>query len=214
MPTGHAVVIAGGGLTGLMLAAELALARCRRRHCRAAPGSGARRHARRRIARAHHRDPRSARGRGPLPARRTNRPARGFRLDQARHQRLSPRGTIMGSRCGRATSSVSSLTGSTELAVPIYREHRGDRFRAGRDRRRHRAVRRPVAAGKLSRRLRRRPQPGAQGRRHQLRRLRSHPQQPHGRGRDDARSRHGACARMRSAFTASANQRTGASGSL
>ena len=48
--TEHAVVIAGGGPTGLMLAAELALAGVERRHRRAAPQPGPRWRARGRSA--------------------------------------------------------------------------------------------------------------------------------------------------------------------
>ena len=63
--------------------------------------------------------------------------------------------------------------------------HRGDRLRAGRHRRGRRAVRRPVAAGAVSRRVRRRTQPGPQGSRHRLPRLGSDDEQPARRGRDD-----------------------------
>ncbi len=78
-------------------------------------------YARRRVARAHHRDPRSARHRQTASC------AKG----RSRSSRASPGpgstsatfppGTLTGSRCGRATSNASWPTGSTELAVPIYR---------------------------------------------------------------------------------------------
>ena len=66
-PAKHAVVIAGGGPTGLMLAAELALARVDVADRRAARQPGPRRLARRRSALAHDRGARSAWRRGALP---------------------------------------------------------------------------------------------------------------------------------------------------
>ena len=70
-----------------------------------------------------------------------------------------------------------------ELAVPIYRGRRGDGLRAGRHRRRRRAVRRPVAAGGISRRVRWRTQPDPQSRRHRVPGMGSDNQQPDRRGR-------------------------------
>ncbi len=55
-----------------------------------------------------------------------------------------------------------------ELGVPILRQLRGGGLRPGRHRRRCRAVRRHVAAGGVPRRVRRRTQPGPQGGRHRL----------------------------------------------
>ena len=55
-----------------------------------------------------------------------------------------------------------------ELAVTIYRGIEVTGFRAGRHRRRRRAVRRRRAAGAVSRRVRRRTQPDPQGRRHRV----------------------------------------------
>ena len=70
-----------------------------------------------------------------------------------------------------------------ELRVPIYYGSRGHRFRAGRHRRRRRAVRRPVAAGGVSRRVRRRTQSDPQSSRHRVPRVGSDDEQPDRRGR-------------------------------
>ena len=65
--TKHAVVIAGGGPTGLMLAAELALARVDVAIVERREDPGPRRLARRRSAFTHDRGARSAWNRGSLP---------------------------------------------------------------------------------------------------------------------------------------------------
>ena len=71
-----------------------------------------------------------------------------------------------------------------ELGVPIASRTRGGGLRAGRHRRRRRAVRRPVAPGGVPRRVRRRTQRGPQGGRHRLRRVGSDDQLDDRRGRD------------------------------
>ena len=135
----HAVVIAGGGPTGLMLAAELALAGVDVADRRAALEPGARRITCRRPARAYARGARSARHRRPFPRRRDGGiQIVGFhmiRLDisdfPSRHNysawtdpkphRAHPR------RLGRRTGR------------DVHRGRRGHRIHAGRRRRRHRA---------------------------------------------------------------------------
>jgi hypothetical protein len=111
----HAVVIADAGPTGMMLAAELALARGGRRPRRATHDSRSRKLARARSARAHHRTARSARRRRAIPLERTAHAGCGLRRDTPRHQRLSaidssasPRATTTASRSCKATSSASS----------------------------------------------------------------------------------------------------------
>ena len=99
-------------------------------------------------------------GSSPRDRRCRSRPSPASRWTSA----TSPPGTTTGSRCCRATSSASWPPGSASSAVPILRGARGDGLHAGRQRRRRRAVRRPVAAGAVPRRVRRRTQRGAQGR--------------------------------------------------
>ncbi len=70
-----------------------------------------------------------------------------------------------------------------ELGGADLSRTRGDRLRAGRHRRRRRAVRRPVAAGAVPRRVRRRAQPDPQGSRHRFPRVGSDDQRPDRRGR-------------------------------
>ena len=87
--TKHAVVIAGGGPTGLMLAAELALARVDVAIVERRAKPGPRRLARRRSAFTHDRGARSAWNRGSLPLAGEGHAGRGLRDDPSRHQRLS-----------------------------------------------------------------------------------------------------------------------------
>ena len=111
--TEHAVVIAGGGPTGLMLAGELALAGVDVADRRAARQPGARRLARRRPARTHDRDPRSARHRRSVPSQGQVAQVAGFAMIHARHQRLPHSAPLRARRCGRTTSSGSWPGGST-----------------------------------------------------------------------------------------------------
>src|SRR2546421_12429848 len=85
----HAVVIAGGGPTGLMLAGELALAGVEVAVCRAARESGPHWLARRRAALTHHRGSRSAWNRRSVPLAGAGSAGRGIRLGPSGHQRLS-----------------------------------------------------------------------------------------------------------------------------
>ena len=119
--TEHAVVIAGGGPTGLMLAGELTLAGVdvaivERRASQDLAGSRAGGlHARtievldqRGVA-----DRFLSRGAGDA--------GRGVRVASASTSATSRRATPTGSRCGRTTSSASWPTGSASSRVPIYR---------------------------------------------------------------------------------------------
>ena len=147
--TEHAVVIAGGGPTGLMLAGELALAGVdvaivERRASQDLTGSrSGGLHARtieifdqRGIA-----DRFLAEGQIAQVAR-----FAGVPLDISDFPTRHPYGLALWQ-----THIERILAGWVEeLAVPISRGHRGDRLRAGRRRRRRRAVLRSVAAGDLS----------------------------------------------------------------
>ena len=109
--TEHAVVIAGGGPTGLMLAGELALADIdvvivERRVTQELDGS------RRRSPPSHHRGPRSAWHRRAVHLGRSTTSGRGLRLHPARRQRF-PHATTTCWRSGSATSSASWRGGST-----------------------------------------------------------------------------------------------------
>ena len=192
--TEHAVVIAGGGPTGLMLAGELALAGVdvviveRRAH------PGRRRLASRRAALAHHRGARPARHRRAVPRRRDRRIRRPrLRRDPAGHQRLPDPPQLRARRCGRATSSASWPTGSPSSAC---RSSAAARWSASRRTTTGVDVELSdgtLAAGGLPRRLRRRPQRGPQGGRHRLPRLGPLDQL------DDRRGRDGRGARVRPA---------------
>ena len=98
-----------------------------------------------------------------------------------------------------------------ELAVPIYRGREVTSFAQDRHRRRRRAVRRPVAAGGVSRRVRRRTQPDPQSSRHRVPRVGSDDELPARRGRDGrhGKGRNGAFATTPSASIRSACWRTG-----
>ena len=104
--TDHAVVIAGGGPTGLMLAAELTLAGVDVVVVERRTEPRARRLAGRRSARAHHRGARPARRRRAVPRRRARscrcRGSPGSRWTSATSRPATPTGW----RCGRATSSA------------------------------------------------------------------------------------------------------------
>ena len=110
--TEHAVVIAGGGPTGLMLAGELALAGIdvaivERRASQDLAGS--------RAGGLHARTIEVLDQRGIAErflSQGTRYPGRRLRPDHAGHQRLPDAGTTTCSRCGRSASSASSPTGS------------------------------------------------------------------------------------------------------
>ncbi len=181
--TEHAVVIAGGGPTGLMLAGELALAGVdvaivERRASQDLAGS--------RAGGLHSRtievlDQRGIADRFLSEGQVAQ--VAGFasvRLD------ISDFPTRHNYGLGLWQNHIERILAGWvgELEVPISVRHRGHRLRAGRHRRRRRAVRRPVAAGGVSRRVRRRTQPGPQGSRHRVPRLGSDDEQPDRRGRD------------------------------
>jgi hypothetical protein len=185
--TKHAVVIAGGGPTGMMLAAELALARVdvvivERRASQDLAGS--------RAGGLHSRtievlDQRGVADRflsqgkvmqvggfAMVPLDISDFPTRhnyGLALWQDRIERIL-------------------ATWVDELAVPIYREREVTGFRPGRHRRRRRAVRRPFVAGEVPRRMRRRSQPDPQESWYRLPGVGSVHQLLDCRGRDDRRA--------------------------
>ena len=114
--TEHAVVIAGGGPTGLMLAGELALAGIdvviiERRASQDVDGSRCRR-----SALAHDRSARSARHRGTVP-----RGGASHRQSRSWTSATSPLATTTCSRSGSATSSRILAGWVGELGVPILR---------------------------------------------------------------------------------------------
>ena len=119
--TNHAVVIAGGGPTGLMLAGELALARIdvaivERRASQELAGS--------RAGGLHSRTIEVLDQRGIaerfLSQGQVTQVAASSRCPLG-HQRLSDAPQLRARRCGRTTSSASSPRWVDELAVPIYR---------------------------------------------------------------------------------------------
>ena len=111
--TEHAVVIAGGGPTGLMLAGELALAGVDVAIVERRASQDARRLARRRSAFTHDRGARSAWNRGSLPLAREGHAGRGLRDDPSRHQRLSDSPQLRARAAGRKASSAYWPRGST-----------------------------------------------------------------------------------------------------
>ena len=160
----HAVVIAGGGPTGMMLAAELALAKVdvavverRPDHVLAGSRAGG--------FHPHDRGARSARRRRSVPRRGPDvpRPCRSARrvLDMSdlptRHpyiaRDLAERDRADHGRVDRRAAGAHLL------------RTRGDGLRAGRRRGRRRAGGRRVAARAVPRRMRRRAEPDPQGRR-------------------------------------------------
>ena len=183
MTTEHAVVIAGGGPTGLMLAGELALAGIdvvivERRASQELDGSRA----------------------GGLHSRTIE------VLDQRgiAERFLAAGQVIQVQRFAGIALDISDFPTRHNYGLALWQSHfephpgrlgrrarrsdpswpRGGGLRAGRHRRRRRAVRRHVAAGGVPRRLRRRTQPDPQGGRHRLPRVGSLDQLDDRRGRD------------------------------
>ena len=179
----HAVVIAGGGPTGMMLAGELALAGVdvaivERRADQDLAGSRAGGlHARtievldqRGIADRFLAEGQVGAGRGFA----------GVALDISDFPTRHPYGL------GLWQNHIERILAGwvDELQVPIHRGREVTGFAQDDDRRRRRAGRRRVAAGAVPRRLRRRAQPGPQGGRHRLPRVGPDDEQPDRRGRD------------------------------
>ena len=136
--TEHAVVIAGGGPTGLMLAARAGAGGDRRRHRRAPRRPGGRRFPGRRPARPHARGARPAGHRRTLPRRGPAAPVRRVRRDRAgRHRPPDPPPPAC-SPSGRAGLERILADWVVELGVPILRGPRGGGHRPGRRRRRGR----------------------------------------------------------------------------
>ncbi len=180
--TERAVVIAGGGPTGLMLAGELALAGVdvavvERRPSQDLPGSRAGGlHARtievldqRGIA-----DRFLAEGQVAQVA--------GFARRQPGHQRLPHPAPLRARAVAEPHRAHPGRLGPRAQRSDRPR-HRGHRFRAGRHRRRGRAVRRPVGPGGLSRWLRRGTQPDPPVGRHRVPWVGPDDEQPDRRGR-------------------------------
>ena len=188
--TKHAVVIAGGGPTGLMLAAELALARVdvaivERRANQDLAGSRA----------------------GGLHSRTIE------VLDQRGiADRFLSQGKVMQvAGFAMIPLDISDFPTRHNYGLALWQNHierilaawvdelrgadlsrtRGDGLRAGRHRRRRRAVRRRFVAREVPRRMRRRSQPDPQEGRHRLPGLGSVRQLLDRRGRDDRRARAG-----------------------
>src|SRR3984893_587219 len=178
--TEHAVVIAGGGPTGLMLAGELALAGIdvaiaeRRADQKLAGSRAGGLHARtievldqRGIA-----DRFLSEGKAMQVAAFAGTP-----LDISDFPTRHPYGlALVQNHIERILASLVD-----ELAGTFYRARR-DGVRAARRGRRRRAVRRHLAAGAVSRRVRRRTQSGPQGGRYRVPRMGSDDERPHRRG--------------------------------
>ena len=179
----HAVVIAGGGPTGLMLAGELALAGVdvvivERRASQELDGS--------RAGGLHSRtievlDQRGIADRFLSEGQVAQVAA--FAGIPSGHQRLSHPAPLRARAVAEPHRAHPGRLGRRAGGADLSRT-RGDGVRAGRQRRRRRAVRRRVAAGGVSRRVRRRTQRGPQGGGHRVLRLGSDDEQPDRRGRD------------------------------
>ena len=175
------VLIAGAGPTGLMLAGELALAGVdvaiiERRDSQELAGSRAGGLHSRSIEILDQRGiaDRSSRGKGGE--------RRAILRRRFGYQRLSHPASLLARALAKPHRAHPGRLGRRARRDDPSRT-RGDRFRAGRHRRRRRALRRPVAAGTVSRRMRRRAQPDPQDRRHRIPRVGSDREQPDRRGR-------------------------------
>ena len=142
--TEHAVVIAGGGPTGLMLAASWRWRASTSPSSSGAP-TGARRLARGRPARAHHRGARSARHRRAIPLAGTGAQVAGFAMHPAGHQRLSHPPQLRARALAEPHRAHPGRLGRRAGGADLSRA-RGDGLRAGRHRRRRRARPTAVAA--------------------------------------------------------------------
>ena len=181
--TEHAVVIAGGGPTGLMLAGELALAGIdvvivERRANQELDGS--------RAGGLHSRTIEVLDQRGIAErflSAGQDASVRGLRRDLLGHQRLPhPPQLPPRALAERHRAHPGRLGRRARRPDPSW--PRGGGLRAGRHRRRCRAVRRHVAPGGVPRRVRRRTQRDPQGGRHRLPRVGPDDQLPDRRGRD------------------------------
>ena len=185
----HAVVIAGGGPTGPDAGRRAGPGRHRRRRRRAPRDAGPRRLAGGRPARPHDRGARPAwrrravRRRGPGPS------SRRLRLHPARHQRLPDAPQLRARALAARHRARSSPSGSPSSAC-----RSSAAARSSGSRRTTTASTSTLSDGTtlraaVPRRLRRRAQPGAQGRRHRLPRARPVDQLDHRRGRDGGGAR-------------------------
>ena len=156
----------------------------RRRGRRAASRSRARRLTGRRLSLAHDRGAGSARGRRSVPRGGSGGSGRDVRHDRAGHERLPDASSVLARDLAEPDRADHGRLDRRAAGADLLRM-RGDGLRAGRHRRRRRAGRRPVAAGAVSRRVRRRTQPDPQGGRHRVPGLGSDQEQPDRRGRDD-----------------------------
>src|SRR5215213_2104540 len=154
----------------------------RRCHCRATRQPGPRRLARRRSALTHHRSPRSAWNRRSVPIAGAGGSGRRVRLDPLGHRRLSHPAQLRARAVAEPHRAHTGRLGRRAGGADLSRT-RGDGFRAGRHRHRRRRLRRPVAAGGIPRRVRRRTQSDPEGSRHRVPRVGSDDQPPDRRGR-------------------------------
>ncbi len=146
--SGHAVVIAGGGPTGLMLAGELALARRRRRHCRAARQPGPRRLRAPAVLHSRtHRGARSARHRRAVPLAGAGRPRSRASADDRWTSATFPRAIHYGLALWQNHIERILAGWVDEPAGADLPRTGGDGLRAGRHRRRRRAVRTATRCG-------------------------------------------------------------------
>ena len=193
--TEHAVVIAGGGPTGLMLAGELALAGSTSPSSSGAPTRTSTARAPVVCTPARSRCSISAASRSASSPGKVAQVA-SFASTAISTSATSPRATTTGSRWGRSASSASSPPGSTSSAVPMHRGREVTGFAQDDN-----GVDVELSDGRSLRAkylvgLRRRAQPGPQGRRHRVPGLGCVHQLLDRRGRDDAASPRWACAVM------------------
>ena len=156
----------------------------RRRGRRAASRSRARRLTGRRLSLAHDRGARSARGRRSVPRGGSGGSGLDDRHDRAGHERLPDASSLFARDLAEPDRADHGRLDRRAAGADLLRM-RGDGLRAGRHRRRRRAGRRPVAAGAVSRRVRRRTQRHPQSSRHRVPRMGCDEEQPDRRGRGD-----------------------------